>query len=256
MMTFEILLTTTNKNVDEIITLINKLNITSNVIVGNQFKEDSVNTYYIHDQRITIVNTKDKGCSKNRNHILTYSNADIVLFADDDEVFTQGYYEVITKAFEANKEAEAIYFGVNVNKESRPVRIFNKNKKAVWKDISALGVWGLAIKRDTINKYHLSFDEDYGPGSKCPMGEDSIYLRDLIKSGASVYTNTSLISYITQYQSTWFKGYNKDYFVNLGKATKRLFPHSFLYRVMRNVIYYLKRGHNPFKVLCWMIRRK
>lgn len=255
-MTLDILLTTVNKTVDEIISLINSLNITSNVIVGNQFKEASVNTYYIGEQRVTIVNTKDKGCSKNRNHILTYSDADIVLFADDDEIFTNNYYSIITEAFISNKEAEAIYFAVSVNKESRPVRIFNKNKKASWKDISALGVWGLAIKRETIKKYNLSFDENFGPGSKCPMGEDSIYLRDLIKASNEVYTNTALISYIEQYQSTWFKGYNKDYFINLGKATKRLYPYTFLYRVMKNIIYYLKRGINPFKVMFYMIKRK
>ncbi len=94
-MTLDILLTTTNKTVDEIITLTNRLNIKSNVIVGNQFKENSVNTYYVNDYKITVVNTNEKGCSRNRNHILTYSTSDIVLFADDDEIFVDNYYFLI-----------------------------------------------------------------------------------------------------------------------------------------------------------------
>lgn len=98
------------------------------------------------------------------------------------------------------------FTSLNLNKESRPVRIFSNNKKAKWKDISALGVWGLAIKRSTIDKYHLSFDESFGPGSICPMGEDSTYLKDLISRSNKVYTNTLLVAYIEQFQSTWFKG--------------------------------------------------
>lgn len=255
-MTLDILLTTTHKSVDEIITLVNKLNIKSNVIVGNQFKEKSVNTYFVNDYKITVVNTNEKGCSKNRNHILTYSAADIVLFSDDDEIFTNNYYSIIIDAFENNLEAEAIYFKVDVNKESRPVRMFDSNRKAKWKDISALGVWGLAIKRSTIDKYHLSFDESFGPGSICPMGEDSIYLKDLISRSNKVFTNTMLVAYIEQFQSTWFKGYNKNYFVNLGKATKRIYPRTFLFRVIKNVMYYTTKGFNPFKVWWWMMTRK
>ena len=224
--------------------------------MGNQFKENSVNTYFVNGYKITVVNTKEKGCSRNRNHILNYSSSDIVLFADDDEIFTDDYYSIIVNTFKNNKEAEAIYFKVDVNKESRPVRMFNSNRRARWKDISALGVWGLAIKRDTINKYNLSFDENFGPGSICPMGEDSIYLKDLISCSNNVFTNTSLVAYIEQSESTWFKGYNKDYFVNLGKATKRIYPYTFLFRVSKNVIYYTIKGFNPFKVLWWMIRRK
>ena len=254
-MTLDILLTTTNKTVDQIITLVNKLHITSNVIVGNQFKENSMNDYFTNGIKIKVVNTVEKGCSKNRNHILKCSNADVVLFADDDEVFADNYYSTIIDAFESNKDAEAIYFKVDVNDESRPVRMFNTNKKAKWKDISALGVWGLAIKRETIDKYHLSFDESFGPGSISPMGEDSIYLKDLISSSNNVYTDTSLIAYIEQTESTWFKGYDKEYFVNLAKATKRIYPRTFHYHVIKNVIYYTFKGHNPFNVWWCMVRR-
>ena len=87
------------------------------------------------------------------------------------------------------------------------------------------------------------------------MGEDSIYLRDLMKKSNNVYTNTPSVAYIEQSNSTWFKGYNKVYFVNLGKATKRIYLHTFLLHVSKNVIYYTLKGFNPFKVW-WTVRRK
>lgn len=255
-MKLDILLTTTNKSFDEIISLINKLHITSNVVIGNQFKEESINNYFIGNQRITVVNTKEKGCSRNRNNLLKYTDADIVVFADDDEVFVDNYEKIIISTFSSNPLSNAIYFAVNVNKDARPVRIFNKSRKAKWKDVSALGVWGLAIKRSVIDKYNLRFDDNFGPGAKYPMGEDSIYLCDAIKRVDNFYTSTSLLAYIEQYESTWFRGYDKSYFINLAIATKRLFPHTFLFHVMKNVIYYTMKGFNPFKIFWWMIRRK
>lgn len=74
--------------------------------MGNQFKENSVNTYFINGYKITVVNTKEKGCSKNRNHILNYSSSDIVLFTDD-EIFTDDCYSIIVNAFD-NKECYSI----------------------------------------------------------------------------------------------------------------------------------------------------
>ena len=255
-MFLDILLTTTNKNVDEILNLVKRLNIVSNVIVGNQAKENNVQVYYDNEQKITIVNTNTKGCSKNRNNLLNYSSAELVIFADDDEVFTNNYLTTIISTFAIKPDADAIYFAVNVNKESRPVRIFKNNRKARWKDISALGVWGLVIKRKAIDKYNLKFDDNFGPGSPCPMGEDSIYLKELLNKTRNVYTSTMLLAYIEQFQSTWFKGYTKEYFVNLGKATKRIFPKTFLLHVLKNTIYYTKIKFNPFKVFWWMARRK
>ena len=59
-MTLDILLTTTHKSIDDIITLVNKLNIKSNVIVGNQFKENSVNTNFVNRYKIQLLTLKKK----------------------------------------------------------------------------------------------------------------------------------------------------------------------------------------------------
>lgn len=88
------------------------------------------------------------------------------------------------------------------------------------------------------------------------MGEDSIYLRDLLKRSNNVFTSIGLLATIKQESSTWFKGYDKNYFINLGKATKRIYPRTFIFHVFKNVIYYTLKGFNPFKVFWWMIKRK
>ena len=117
------------------------------------------------------------------------------------------------------------------------------------------GVWGLAIIRSCINKHQLQFDEAFGPGTTNPMGEDSIYLRDLLKRSNNVFTSIDLLTTIEQESSTWFKGYDRNYFINLGKTTKRIYPYTYLFRVIKNVIYYTLKKKNPFKVTYWMLKR-
>ena len=87
------------------------------------------------------------------------------------------------------------------------------------------------------------------------MGEDSIYLRDLLKRSNNVFTSIDLLATIEQESSTWFKGYDRSYFINLGKATKRIYPYTYLFRVIKNVIYYTLKKKNPFKVTYWMLKR-
>ena len=248
-MKIDILLTTYHKNHKEILDLLKHLNIKSSVIVGNQTNNEGEFTYKVDGSPVLIVETNDKGVSKNRNNILKYSKADIVIFADDDEIFTDDAISIIEESFNENKEADAIYFSINIKGSARPVRLFQKSRKAKWKDISPLGVWGLAIKTSAIKNYNLEFDTNFGPGSKNSMGEDSIYLKDCYDSRMNLFTSTKTIATIEQTQSTWFKGYDDDYFINLGQTTKRIYKNKCRLKFIKYTLYYLlKFRKNPLKV--------
>lgn len=251
-----ILITTTNSilNKSNVFNFVRKNNVNGNFIIGNQSK---IKEGIISGTNYILINSNSTGCSLNRNSILKYCTSDLVLFSDDDQIYVNNYEQIILDEFEKNPKTDAIYFKVDVHSDDRPVRMFDKNGRARWKDLSPLGVWGLVIKREVINKYNLFFNENFGPGTDCPMGEDSIYLRELLKHTKNVYLCSKKIADITQEQSTWFKGYDKQFFINIGKVNRFIYPKTFFYHVVKNSIYYfLKFKINPFKVIKWMYQGK
>lgn len=254
---FGIILTLKSKYmpIAEVEVFLKHRNISSNIVIGNQCGLNKL-IGFDHGGSFYVC-SKDNGCSIHRNKLLQFTDFDLVLFSDDDQYFINDYENIIVSEFKNNPKADAIYFKVDVHGDDRPVRIFNKDGKARWKDLSPLGVWGLVIKREVINKYNLSFNENFGPGTDCPMGEDSIYLRELLKHTKNVYLCSKKIADITQEQSTWFKGYDKRFFINIGKVNKYIYPKAFFYHVIKNSIYYFfKFKINPFKVIKWMYEGK
>ena len=79
--------------------LIDKMNIQTDVIVGNQCDSNSVERFRYKDHQVTYLNFAEKGVGLNRNNALMRATGDICLFADDDMVYEDGYAEVIEKAF-------------------------------------------------------------------------------------------------------------------------------------------------------------
>ena len=77
-LTFDLLVTTMNKSESQILEMLSKMNISSNVIVRSQNADkDCLKQICLNGFKVTIVWATDNGLSKNRNELLKLSNADI-----------------------------------------------------------------------------------------------------------------------------------------------------------------------------------
>lgn len=65
-------------------TLLEKMNINSNAIIGNQCDWNSIEKFKYKNQDITYLNFNERGVGLNRNNTLMRADGDICLFADDD----------------------------------------------------------------------------------------------------------------------------------------------------------------------------
>jgi hypothetical protein len=80
----------------------------------------------------------------------------------------------------------------------------------------------LTFRKDRLTKANISFDENFGAGTKFYMGEENIFLADCLRKGLVVYYVPINIARLRDSNSTWFSGYNKAYFQIKGKVFRRM----------------------------------
>ena len=89
-----------------------KMHLTTEAIIGNQCDQTSDRVITINGKRVRYLNRTDRGVGLNRNETLLHADGDILAFADDDMVFTEGYSDIIQKAFRELPDADAIIFNI------------------------------------------------------------------------------------------------------------------------------------------------
>lgn len=200
--------------------LIEKMNLQTDVVIGNQCDRNEVVKNCKNGHRYSIYSFAERGVGLNRNNILFRSEAEIITFADDDMVFFDGYAEIILKAFSELPDADAIVFNIKVNGTDsgrKGVRRENRKIRRVrWWNFMNYGICRVSIKNSSIKRTNISFHREFGGGTRYSAGEDTLFLTDMMKKKLKIYTYPVCIACINQNNSTWFKGYNEKFFYDRG----------------------------------------
>lgn len=214
-MKIEVLVATMHQND---ISKYSEMNLQTDAVIANQADACDYKETVIAGKTIKFITTDTRGASINRNIAITYSTADIIIFADDDQLFVDGYEELVINEFEIQPDADAIKFYCESTNPERPMS-FKKPIafcKANRRNIMSAGTQGFAVKREFLIKNNIFFDSGIGPGRKIYCGEDSVFLNDMIKKDARIYVSPVFISYIKQNESSWFKGYDEQFAISVG----------------------------------------
>ena len=244
------------------LSLIKQCNIDTSCLVINQCdKED-----YIEERRdnnvIRMISTIERGLSRSRNKALDNSIGDICVICDDDVCYREGYSKIIKKAFSEVPKADIIVFNINsLNPELRPQeKMFTKiSRIPKHKLYSSVHI---AFRRNSIISKNIRFDERFGSGSNMfSMAEDSLFFSQIHKQGLKAYTYPAVIADLSSETSTWFKGYNKKYFYDVGAflsagypSTKNLLKFYYPFRFKnltdlstKDILLYIKQGMHGYK---------
>ena len=199
--------------------IVKKMNIKTDAILINQCNKVEYEEKTIDKERkIRMFSFDERGVGLSRNNALMRAEQDIIVFADEDETFVDNYEEIIIKAFEEQPDADVIFFNVPI-KNSDPKRVtkaITKNKKVSWYNCLRYGAVRIAAKRDKVISNNIFFTLLFGGGAEYSGGEDSIFVKECIDKGLRLYANSNTIGYVTQGSSTWFKGYNKKFYIDRG----------------------------------------
>ena len=186
----EILISTTNKNnldfIDNIFFHNNKYQYP--ILIINQSDKKIKSDY----NNINVVNSDSTGLSISRNLAIKNSSFDYCVFADDDIIYKEDFYEIISTSFKNNPNADIITFRM----EDESGKLFKDYKNIKYHDertIRDINSVVIAFKRESVIKNNLIFDPLFGLGSIFPTGDEYVFLRECLKKGLNIISIPEII---------------------------------------------------------------
>lgn len=220
----EVLVSTMNQ-IDH--SLLERMNIQTDTIVVNQAESDYVENFLFHEHNVKWINMSARGVGLSRNTALMYATADIVLFADDDIVYYDGYGNGVLEAFDTYNDADVICFNIDLVNSSKNIgghRNNKKNKRLHVFNSMRYGACLIAARRRVLFRERICFSLLFGGGAEFNSGEDSIFIKDCLNTGMNMYSNTFVLGEVDDSTSSWYKGIDDKFFIDRGKALFSAFP--------------------------------
>ena len=164
--------------------LIGKMNIQTDALIGNQCGRASEETVYLNGNRIVYLNTAERGVGRNRNLLIERATGDICICADDDMRFKDGYPEIAVKAFGECPDADILLFNLI---EKNPRRYINKKIMRVRRhNYAKYGAARMAFRREAVQTSGISFNLSFGGGARYGSGEDTVFLKECLDKGLRI----------------------------------------------------------------------
>lgn len=166
-----------------------------------------------------FISTEERGLSNSRNLAISLATGDICLIADDDLKYENGYKKIIENAYHRFTDADIILFDFL---ETDSIRKRKPVAKRAGKINIIQALHGnsvrISFKLKSIQKKKIKFNPLFGTGSKYfTSSEDLVFLIDSIRKGLNIYyMPIPILKLESDNSSTWFAGYNEQYFKNIG----------------------------------------
>lgn len=234
--------------------LVKKMNIQTRALIANQTNNVSKEKIFFNGNDVRIFNFSERGVGLNRNNALFRSDSEICIIADDDIIYYDNYGEILKKAFEENKDADVIIFNLDESISSR--FIIKKKMNINWINFTRFGAARIAIRRSSILKKRISFSLLFGGGSIYSAGEDTLFLRDCLKSGLKIVGLPITVGKLdSDSVSSWFKGYNEKLLSDTGACFSELFKYQLYPRIFYFALKNFKKYNVSFFKCCKLILR-
>ena len=207
--------------------MIKRSHITSDTVIINQCDEENYKEENICNALLRTFSVTDRGLTKSRNLAISKSQADICIICDDDEIFNEGYEKAVLSAYDALPDADIIIFDM----VDRPLKWGNSIKRLGYIDLMSVSSWQITFRREKLLASGVLFDENMGAGSGNGAEEEFRFLTQRRKAKLRIYHYPFRLASVAQTQSTWFKGFDEEFFVNRGNTTRYIMglPLSVLY---------------------------
>jgi len=167
---------------------------------------------------VIYTHMREWGLSKSRNKALSVSTTDICHICDDDLSFIPWFIDTVKEGYQ-NSDFDIISF--QVFDEQWNKHFFAKEWKHTRVSVMWIWSWGITFFRKSIIEKWISFDENFGLGTKYPVWEENIFLQDAFKTGLRIWHIDSPIT-IHPRESSW-KTYREELVVARIKVWKRMF---------------------------------
>lgn len=214
--------------------------ITGNAVVINQCDREGEYSFQTEKGSVRWVDSRQRGLTRSRNLAISLSEADICLLCDDDEVFEADYEQKILAAYEALPQADVIIFKMKNRVPSFEDRIMELK----FPQTMRVSSWQISFRREELMRCGVRFDELLGAGTGNGAEEELKFLTDCQKAGLKIYYVPEVIASVAQAESTWFEGFNEQFFYNRGATTRYILG---LPLALAYAIYYVARKKRMYE---------
>ena len=195
--------------------LLEKMNIQTDAIVGNQCDRNEVEDFEWNGHKIKYLSFAERGVGLNRNNALMRAEADVCLFADDDMIYVDGYDKIIEKAFADNPKADVIVFNL-IEKNSQRKQI-GKVSKVGYLNYLRYGTARVAFKLAPVKAQGIYFNQCFGGGTEHAHGEDNLFLTACLNKKLKIYAvPENIAELVDERPSSWNNGYDEKYLKDQG----------------------------------------
>ena len=202
--------------------LAGRMMLESDAVIINQCDRLDYEEVEWKGHRLRFCSFPERGVGRSRNEAILRAEGDICLFSDGDIVYEPGYAQAVEAEFLRRQNADMILFNVTVEEARRTYHI-TRRKRVRWYNCGRYGAVSFAVRRDSLLASGVMFSLLFGGGAKYGSGEDSLFLKEFMDKGFSVYTAPVTIAREEAGESTWFKGYNEKFFRDKGVLYRFLY---------------------------------
>lgn len=221
-------------------TLVHQSGLTGNVVVINQCDQEQYEEYQTPNGTVKMYFTRQRGLTKSRNMAIFNSDADICLLCDDDEVFEPDYEKKILGAYEALPWADVIIFKMI----GRLPSLADQIRRLRFPQTMKVSSWQISFRRERLLESGVFFDELLGAGTGNGGEEELKFLTDCEKAGLQIFYVPEEIASVAQTASTWFTGFDAQFFENRGATTRYILGPAV---AAAYAVYYVLRKHDMYE---------
>lgn len=195
--------------------LAEKMNISTDAVIINQCDHFAYEEFSRCGHLIRAWSLWERGVGLSRNNALMRAQGDICLFADEDIRYADDYGNAVLAQFAAHPEADMLLFQVDVCEKRRTYHIDRYGRVRLY-NCGRYPAYSFALRREVMHRKNVCFSLLFGGGARYSNGEDSLFIRDCIRSGMRVYKTPVTIGREEERESTWFSGYHDKFFFDRG----------------------------------------
>ena len=186
------------------------------------------------------VSSNEKGVAKSRNVVLKNTKTKYLLFADDEIKFLSDGVKTAISYLEANSDCDLV-LAQAIDTNGRLRKTYPSKKVALTKFNSAkAATYEMIVRVESAKSKDVRFDESFGAGVENYLGDEYIFITDLLKKGgkASFLPITIAIHPAESSGSRW--GTESDL-----RARAQVFTRVFgIYAPLIRTAFYLKNYRN------------
>ena len=134
-------------------------------------------------QDLSTEELQSTGVAKSRTRAIWLAKSEYLVFADDDIVFSESGLEEAIRYLDENPRLSLLLTQAQ-DPSGRLRKQYPKSpaKLSVWNSARA-ATYEMIIRVDAIRQFGVVFDENFGAGSENYLGDEYIFIADLLRAG-------------------------------------------------------------------------